>query len=336
MKAISVFNNKGGVGKTTLLCNLASYLSKEHDKHVLVIDADPQCNTSIYLFGIEEITRELEKENPKTISRIFDPVQEGRGFIKKEDIPIKRSQGFGVDVVLGDTSLSTLEDFLSADWLDGKRGNQRGLNTTLVLYDMLRIIQDDYDYIFFDEGPSLGAINRVVLLACDYFLMPVSSDIFCLKAIENIAGVLKKWTTSLKKAIDEYEYDSGKKFTIRDHPYDNNLYFLGYVVQQYRAKLHQPVKAYDSIISQIPRQIETNLKDFYPQEWDVDNLKIGEIPNFNSLIPLSQIANKPVFSLEGKDGVVGAHFSKVKDFTDVISSIASNIFENIDKYDKLA
>jgi len=54
MKSIVVFNNKGGVGKTTLLCNLASFLSIKRGKRVLIIDADPQCNSSTYLVDIEE------------------------------------------------------------------------------------------------------------------------------------------------------------------------------------------------------------------------------------------------------------------------------------------
>ena len=53
MKSIAFFNNKGGVGKTTLLCNLAGYLSRRCEKKVLVIDADPQCNTTSYV--LEEL-----------------------------------------------------------------------------------------------------------------------------------------------------------------------------------------------------------------------------------------------------------------------------------------
>lgn len=49
MKSIAFFNNKGGVGKTTLLCNLAGYLSIKLEEKVLVIDADPQCNTTSYV-----------------------------------------------------------------------------------------------------------------------------------------------------------------------------------------------------------------------------------------------------------------------------------------------
>ena len=52
MKSIAVFNNKGGVGKTTLLCNIAAML-KDRGKRILLIDADPQCNATIYLFDLK-------------------------------------------------------------------------------------------------------------------------------------------------------------------------------------------------------------------------------------------------------------------------------------------
>jgi len=54
MKSLAMFNNKGGVGKTTLTCNLASYIALEFNKRILVVDCDPQCNSTQLIMGVEE------------------------------------------------------------------------------------------------------------------------------------------------------------------------------------------------------------------------------------------------------------------------------------------
>jgi cellulose biosynthesis protein BcsQ len=55
MKSIVFFNNKGGVGKTTLLCNLAAYLSIKKVGKVLIVDVDPQCNSTTYILPEEKM-----------------------------------------------------------------------------------------------------------------------------------------------------------------------------------------------------------------------------------------------------------------------------------------
>jgi hypothetical protein len=174
-------------------------------------------------------------------------------------------------------------------------------------------------------------------MACDYFIMPMSSDVFCIKAIDNIAISLKAWVDSLSKGLVEYEESENEEFKLGEKVVRPNLRFLGYVNQQYTAKTQggvvRPVKAYDKIIKQIPSRINQKLKNFYPQKFKTDNLMLGNIPNFNSLIPLSQLSNKPIFKLSGQDGVVGAHFSKVKEYEEVIKAISQNILKNIKAYD---
>ena len=338
MKSIAVFNNKGGVGKTTLLCNLSSFFQSK-GKRVLVIDADPQCNASTYLLKEDDYLRIL-LEDKTTIYSIFQPVKEGRGYLAKDSIPIHESSGFDVDIIVGDPKLSLLEDLLSQDWVSCKGGDSRGLRTTLILYDLLFKVKDDYDYVFFDVGPSLGAINRVVLMACDFFIMPMSTDIFSIQAISNIAESVRNWKSDFERGLSDYSAKEKCDFLIDGNRVAPKLSFLGYVLQQYVAKTVsgevRPVKAYERIIEQVPEKIKAELADLYDDSLSEQSLLLGSIPNFNSLIPLSQMANKPIFKLAGNDGVVGAHFTKVKEFGEVIEQIANNVTRNIDCYDQMA
>lgn len=339
MKSIVVFNNKGGVGKTTLLCNLASYFEIEENKRVLIVDADPQCNATIYLFPFEEIEQYYSDKKITTIYDVIHPLKKGLGYINKENIKIRHSTGFNVDVLIGDTKLAILEDFLSTDWIDGKNGGPRGLKTTFVFSDLLNKLADDYDFIIFDVGPSLGAINRNVLLACDYFIIPMSSDIFSLKAIDNIAESLTEWKTDLDRGLEQYWKTETEPYKIGNTNANMCLKFLGYVNQQYTAKkkegIARPVRAYDNIIKRMPSVIDTKLAAFY-NGIEANKLLLGEIPTLHSLIPLSQSANKPIFKLEGADGVVGAHFAKVSEFRCVINRISTHVLNNMQQYDRLA
>lgn len=333
MKSIAIFNNKGGVGKTTLLCNLASYILQEHHKKVLIIDADPQCNASIYLMKETEIEDIYSKDNPETIAKIIEPIRKGEGQIALDEIPIKRSVGFKVDVILGDTTFATFEDTLSKDWSDVLSGELRGIRTTLMFYNLLKQLESKYDYVLFDVGPALGAINRSVLMACDYFIMPMSSDIFCVKAIDNIASTLIQWKRKLNRGLTDFNESANAGDKI---DFESKISFLGYLNLQYTSKkkdgVAQPVKAYDKIISAMPNRIEIKLSELYNQEHK-NSLKLGDIPTLNSLIPLSQMAHKPIFQLDGGDGVVGAHFKKVRDFRETMDVIAANVLKNISNND---
>lgn len=337
MKSIAVFNNKGGVGKTTLLCNVASFLSVKKGQRVLVVDADPQCNASLYMLNDDEWGNIVENYDNTSIYKIFEPVQNGEGYISKDNIPYYKSEGFGLDLIVGNTKLSVMEDFLSSDWIYGKGGDLRGLKTTLLIKDFLNKIQDKYDYVFFDVGPSLGAINRVVLLSCDFFILPMSSDIFSIKALNNISTALKAWITGINRGLQDYKEKTGAAFRIDEFDVSSNIKLLGYIYQQYIAKsvggITRPVMAYERIVREMPSKIREELVNMINTNITLEELCLGSIPNFNSLIPMSQTANKPVFLLSSSDGIVGAHFSKVREYENVMNGIVSNLLRNIEKND---
>lgn len=332
MKSITIFNNKGGVGKTTFLCNLASYLALKMEKRILVLDADPQCNATIYLLPESEIIQLYESDKYETIDSFLDPLRRGKGY-KDNVIHIRESKRFGIDLIAGDPRLALSEDLLAQDWIAGASGDPRGLQTIFVFKDIM-LKYNNYDFIFIDVGPSLGAINRAVLIGSDYFIVPMSSDIFSLMAIKNISLSLVKWKRALTKGLADYEAEEGHRYNFDGYFAKWHLSFAGYVTQQYTAKtqqgLRRPVKAYDKILKRVPRLIKTELIEKFSNFPSGVNYRLGEIPNLHSIVPMSQTANAPIFELKAKDGVVGAHFTKVIEAGKLYREIAETFLHNLE------
>ena len=331
MTSIVIFNNKGGVGKTTFLCNLAAFLAIKLRKKTLVIDADPQCNATVYSVSSTEVNRLYSSTKRKTIDAFFDPLRRGKGYLDYEFKPME-SPRFKFSLVAGDPKLALSEDLLATDWTAGSSGDPRGLQTTLVFRDMVLRFAS-YDFILFDVGPSLGAINRSVLVAADYFVMPMSSDIFSIMAINNISASLKKWKRGLEKGLADFKTEEGMPYELAGTAVKWRLQFLGYVSQQYTAKrvrgVRQPVSAYERILRKAPTLIKSELIEPFSSLPSGTQYKLGEIPNLHSVVPLSQTANAPIFSLKGSDGVVGAHFAKVRDTEEIFENIVKKLLCNL-------
>jgi cellulose biosynthesis protein BcsQ len=337
MRTLCVFNNKGGVGKTTLLCNLAAYFALERHAKVLVVDADPQCNATAYMLAEAKVEKlYASNADDRTINALITSLKKSRGFSAP---PVTRSTGFGVDLVPGDPRFALAEDFLAKDWFEATNGQERGLKTTYFLKDLISWAEEEeYDYVFFDIGPSLGAINRTVLLSCDYFILPMSSDIFSLRGLQNIQVAIQGWLKGIGRGLEVYEEENSDPFELEDGSIvgADGIKFVGYVTQQYTAKTvggkKQPVKSFEKIIKRIGPAIEKSLVQPLNNGADLD-YKLGEIPYFQSLVPMSQTATKPIFALKSADGIVGAHFDKVKEFNKVIGRIASNVENNLEEAD---
>jgi len=329
MKVISAFNNKGGVGKTTFVCNFASFMATKKNQRVLIIDADPQCNATTYILNEEKVV-EIYTKSKGTINDITLPIRKGKGYFT-DQYPIIKSNEFGVHLIPGDPKLSLFEDFLAADWISTKSGDGRGIQTTLLFKKVISDLAENYDLIFFDLGPSLGALNRSILISCTHFLIPMSSDIFSLSALENISISLTNWKKDLNEGLIKYKENEGDEFEFPISPYWQ-IELAGYITQQYTSKTEagrkRPVKAYEKIISQIPTNINKNLGALFIKT-EGYNPNLGEIPNLHSLVPLSQMANVPIYALKAKHGVVGAHFYKITEYFNILQNVANNFITNL-------
>ena len=160
-RVISFFNNKGGVGKTTLSCNLAASLSQAHGQRVLYLDCDPQCNLTLLILGEERIediywnTKGVGSSGCKTIIDIVHPMELGDSDIDTGIVPQLRSENrFSVDLIPGHPRLSVVEDRLGEAWnttLAGDIGAIRKTNWCAALVDHLA---KAYDYILIIWDPA--------------------------------------------------------------------------------------------------------------------------------------------------------------------------------------
>ncbi|MNE62376.1 hypothetical protein D3C80_1576510 [compost metagenome] len=150
----------------------------------------------------------------------------------------------------------------------------------------------------------------------------MSIDIFSLKAFENISKWIGGWSREWHNGLENVK-DKSKIPTLKH----GKARFIGYVTQQYLAKKdasgqRRAVLAYE----QIRKQID-GLIDAHDLSSDISGMKyeIGTVPNLFSLIPMSQSQHTPVFQLSASDGVVGAHFAKVRDAKEIFGKVASEV-----------
>lgn len=323
--SVCFFNNKGGVGKTTLIANLAAQLALNLNQRVLVVDADPQCNLTQYVLSDDDFAETYQSESDAhTIYSVIHPLSIGKGYSQK--LPIRKTDNFGFDVIVGDPRLALKEDLLAQDWRDAKAGGTRGLRTTFVFSDLIEKAKGNYDFVFFDMGPSLGAINRSVLLAADFFLVPMSIDIFSLWAVKNIGEALKVWQTELENGLRLAEDPSEILQMTRNQ---GKLKFLGYVTQQHKEKSEggssRVVEAYATIKDKLPAEVSARLGALYPKNSFDPHL--GDIKHLASLAPKSQSLHTPMITVSLK----GSYTVTRKQAREIYTQISSRFMQNLAK-----
>jgi cellulose biosynthesis protein BcsQ len=233
MKKIALFNHKGGVGKTTLTINIADALA-DAGKTVLIVDADPQCNITAFYIDEPELEELLGDSNDNganaTLWSAVKPVVQGRGDI----VPIPEWQVDNRPIYLlpGDILLSDYEEELPGAWTECFARRTRGYDVTTALSRVAKLAADkvNADVILYDVGPNVGALNRAVLLDCDYFITPVAADLFSLRALttvgHSVAKWIKDWTTvrGLASAVDKASLLLGDRPTwATSHPHIRSI-----------------------------------------------------------------------------------------------------------------
>lgn len=331
---LAFFNNKGGVGKTTLACNYAAFEAKRGQR-VLLLDLDPQCNSTQLVLNEEqwdEIYEDRSESQSKTIMGLFRTIRSGDSSLDLNDLQIQESSRFRVSVVPGHPTLSIFEDIFSESWTKFRSGDAGGARRTM----WLKILKEsdvvkDFDLIVLDASPSLGAINRTALLASDYFLTPMAPDLFSLYALDNITIWFDEWLKGYEigRTNSESELLATGYEKILPNPLPIRTGYIGYTVQQYVSRTTsgsiRPVKAYDDHRSRIPERAE-GLKE--RSAWPND-IELGTVPNMFSMIPLAQSCHAPIFDLRKEDGLRGAQPSQQVRYADQLDQIFIQVSQRI-------
>ena len=175
-----------------------------------------------------------------------------------------------------------------------------------------------------DLGPNLGALNRSILAASDYFIVPMSPDLFSIRGTMNLGKKLQVWRKGWDQCNDA---SSGDIELPKGSPI-----FLGYVMQQHNIRKNSKgmTRGWSIFGDQVEDSVRTNIIGSLAglgqvHDWRDDNWNIGQIPNLHSLIPYSLNARKPVFDCTAGDGLNGAHITTAKDSANHFSSIVNKL-----------
>jgi chromosome partitioning protein len=308
MKTIAFFNNKGGVGKTSLVYHLA-WMFADRGVPVLAVDLDPQANlTAMFLNEdrLEGIWPE-DEEHPSTVYGAVRPILRGIGDIAAP--PVERILP-DLGLLPGDLGLSGFEDKLSAAWPDCHNSDEAAFRIMTAFHRLMKQMAGDWaELVLIDVGPNLGAINRAALIASDHVCVPLAPDLYSLQGLRNLGPALMRWRSTwaeLKtKAPKDLSLPAG------------SMSPAGYVVMQHGMRDSRPVKAYQRWMDKIPPVYRTAVLGI-PTAGVVPKVEndpncLAQLKHYRSLMPLAMEAHKPMFHLKPADGAIGAHGEAVKD-----------------------
>jgi len=306
----------------------------------LLVDCDPQCNTTQLVLRQDATMRLYRNRDGRgktaTILDVVRPIEEGDASIDPNFQPVLSSANrFGVDLLPGHPRLSIVEDTLSQAWSVAAAGDIGGIRKSNWCSSLCASIQSQYDLVLFDIGPSLGSLNRTVLLGTHYFMSPMGADLFSIFGVRNIAEWLTHWLSTYETGLGLSKKNSPgslAKYEIKPEPAIKRG-FAGYTVQQYITKskggVRRPTKAFESLLKEIPNEIESSMGSFRAPGISAAAGHLGDVPHMYSLVPLAQSVNAPIRELSAADGLVGSQFKQAESYalilTDIVQALAKNI-----------
>ena len=299
-QVLTLYNNKGGVSKTTMLFNLAVYLSSRLNKKVLLIDCDPQCNLTELFFASTDLLDDLDRSLPGT-SICEALVPRFRGEQARVDVKAVELTASALYPSLflfrGDFELSMAESYLASAINMAITENIHEKNSYISLYRLFRDImkRDGFDFVLLDVGPSTGALTRLSFLSCDGFLIPTTPDRFCNQAVAVLATVISDWVKRHKELVKTFE-----PFGLETFP--GSPTFIGAISQNFKAWGGKAKQSYQKWEEKIGKTLRERFiqkagvpmaRSFNPNAPYVTNIQ-----DVGTLAPVAQMFGRAIFDIQ--------------------------------------
>ena len=289
---LTIFNHKGGVGKTTLTVNIAAAIA-ETGRKVLLVDSDPQCNLTAQLVEesvVDDLLDHSDDVGGQTLWSAVKPIVEARGDV----LPIRPiALANGQFLIPGDVKVAEFEQELDSLWSECFERKTKGFRGTTALSTLVNQVAEDTnaDVVMYDSGPNIGPLNRVILLDSDFFVVPAACDLFSLRAMETLGITLKRWV-SLWQTIIQLAPRGTALLPGQPKP-------LGYLPQRFRIYGGEPSSGYSSFLPRMDKAFNSDiirlLSDVIPGiEVRSDWFKLGELKDFGALASASQTQGLPI------------------------------------------
>ncbi len=316
---LTIYNHKGGVGKTTLSVNIGAALAGQ-GLRVLLIDSDPQCNlTSFFLpdAEVDEILDKSEKPTGRTIWSALKPVADGMGRVRRV-----KPYDLHVDnlfLVPGDIRLSGFEQQLGDSWADSFKRRVAGLRATTALSDLVSDLVEEHaiDVVMYDTGPNIGPLNRVIVLDSDHIVVPVACDLFSVRALSTLGQSLKTWILDCRTVAALAPTNEEMLLGMPR--------FMGYIPQQFRVYGQEMAQTPSYYLRKVQKQIGSDVVNVLRKidaalvpSSNIDP-KLGQVKNFSTLVQEAQLEGTPLWDVSGGNA---AHKTQAKA---AFEEIASNI-----------
>jgi cellulose biosynthesis protein BcsQ len=296
-KRLCIYSHKGGVGKTTLTTNIGYALAGKL-KRVLLVDSDPQCNLSAYLVDAQALDKLLDESDGDGGQTVWSTVKWADTKNQEPVVIEPLEKVTGLRFIPGDIRTSEFEEDLQLFWDECKRRELRGFTGTTSLSLVVNSIcaKYDVDFVFYDCGPNIGPLNRVVLLDCDYFIVPAACDEFSIRAVRTLGYTLERWITQWSDIAD---LAPDGTYLLRGRPC-----FLGYIAQQFRIYGGRMTQEFARFVSRIDKHVQEDLVGVL-NKLDAGlvlqgprGAEFGEVQNLSSLVSAGQTSGRPVWEVD--------------------------------------